>query len=73
MYMLLGYLISAIVFSSGKAINHWQKRFLSFKLRLSTLFVAKFNIKETFRYVTSILERDFFLVAVKPISLINIH
>lgn len=45
--MLLGYLISAIDFGSGKTINHWQKVFLFFKLRVSDLFIAKFNIQET--------------------------
>lgn len=73
--MLLGYLLSAIDFGLGKTINHWQKVFLVFKLRVSDLFIAKFNIQETFRYAPLILERDFFffLVSVKSSSLISIH
>lgn len=47
-YMLLGYLISAIDFSLGKTINHWQKVFLFFKLGLSDLFIAKFYYSENF-------------------------
>lgn len=61
-------------FGSGKTISHWQKVFLSFKLKVSVLLIPKFNIQETFRYATLILERDFFfLVSVKSSSLISIH